>query len=103
MRIIDLLITSGMSSTITLIGVFTSQHLTRKSSKETNILREREEMYRMFRYGIDLVIKEKNIYGIDILKSLIESDLLQNKDEQIIDKLTTKLTYRTIGINDYNE
>lgn len=94
MHIIDLLITSGMSSTITLIGVFISQYTNRKSSIENNIWNKREETYKNIRWACEQATDNnlnKNTIGLAMLSSLVNSELLQKEDLEIIENMLDTL------------
>lgn len=79
----------------TIAGVVISQYFSRKSSKEIIILQQRNQIYDLFKYAIDLTEKEKissNIRGISILEELLESNLLQKGDKKIIKRIYTDIT-----------
>lgn len=93
------IITVG-SPFLALAGVLLGARLTRKSDRELDVWRHREETMRMVRWAVEQITSEDETSthaGVVTLRSLMRSELLQAEDYDLVASLTAAVTIDQVG------
>ena len=89
-----------MSPLLALGGVFLGSYLTRKSDRELDTWRHREETMRMVRWAVEQILEGEEAAtdaGVVTLRSLMRSELLQPEDYDLVAALTASVAIDRVG------
>ncbi|MEV0799049.1 hypothetical protein AB0I34_15215 [Kribbella sp. NPDC050281] len=89
-----------MSPLLALGGVFLGSYLTRKSDRELDVWRHREETMRMVRWAVEQILEGDEAgtdAGVVTLRSLMRSELLQAEDYDLVAALTASVAIDRVG------
>lgn len=92
------------SPLLALGGVVLGSWLTRKSDRELDVWRHREETMRMVRWAVEQILEGEEIgsgAGVVTLRSLMRSELLQPEDYELVAALTAAVAIDRIGPETY--
>jgi hypothetical protein len=93
-------IATVMSPLLALGGVALGAYLTRKSDRELDVWRHREETMRMVRWAVEQILAGDEAgtdAGVVTLRSLMRSELLQAEDYDLVAALTAAVAIDRIG------
>jgi hypothetical protein len=93
-----------LSPLLALGGVFLGSYLTRKSDRELDVWRHREETMRMVRWAVEQILEGEDAgtdAGVVTLRSLMRSELLQPEDYDLVAALTAAVAIDRIGASTY--
>jgi hypothetical protein len=93
-----------LSPLLALGGVMLGAYLTRKSDRELDTWRHREETMRMVRWAVEQILEGDDAgthAGVVTLRSLMQSELLQPEDYNMVANLTAALTIDQLGADAY--
>ncbi|TCC01862.1 hypothetical protein E0H45_41065 [Kribbella soli] len=93
-----------LSPLLALGGVFLGSYLTRKSDRELDVWRHREETMRMVRWAVEQILEGEDAgtdAGVVTLRSLMRSELLQPEDYDLVAALTAAVAIDRIGASAY--
>ena len=93
-------IVTVLSPLLALGGVALGAHLTRKSDRELDTWRHREETMRMVRWAVEQILDGDEAgtdAGVVTLRSLMRSELLQAEDYDLVAALTAAVAIDRIG------
>jgi hypothetical protein len=94
------------SPLLALGGVALGAYLTRKSDRELNVWRHREETMRMVRWAVEQIMDDDELgtdAGVVTLRSLMRSELLQPEDYDLVAQLTAAVAIDRVGPTTYSE
>lgn len=89
-----------LSPLLALGGVALGAYLTRKSDRELDVWRHREETMRMVRWAVEQILDGDEAgtdAGVVTLRSLMRSELLQPEDYDLVAALTAAVAIDRIG------
>ncbi|WP_238164527.1 hypothetical protein [Kribbella pittospori] len=89
-----------LSPLLALLGVFLGSYLTRKSDRELDVWRHREETMRMVRWAVEQILEGDESgteAGVVTLRSLMRSELLQAEDYDLVAALTASVAIDRVG------
>ena len=90
-----------LSPLLALGGVFLGSYLVRKSDRELDTWRHREETMRMVRWAVEQILDGEDNAGTDAgvvtLRSLMRSELLQAEDYDLVAALTAAVAIDRVG------
>lgn len=89
-----------LSPFLALGGVALGAYLTRKSDRELDVWRHREETMRMVRWAVEQILDGDEAgtdAGVVTLRSLMRSELLQPEDYDLVAALTAAVTIDRVG------
>jgi hypothetical protein len=95
-----------LSPFLALGGVALGAYLTRKSDRELDIWRHREETMRMVRWAVEQILDGDEAgtdAGVVTLRSLMRSELLQPEDYDLVAALTAAVAIDRVGQAAYAE
>ncbi|TDW14964.1 hypothetical protein [Kribbella kalugense] len=96
-----------LSPLLALGGVFLGSYLVRKSDRELDTWRHREETMRMVRWAVEQILDGEDDAGTDAgvvtLRSLMRSELLQPEDYDLVAALTAAVAIDRVGAAAYAE
>ncbi|WP_238161289.1 hypothetical protein [Kribbella antibiotica] len=87
-------------------GVALGAYLTRKSDRELDTWRHREETMRMVRWAVEQILDDDEAgtdAGVVTLRSLMRSELLQPEDYDLVAALTAAVAIDRVGAAAYAE
>ncbi|MER7243772.1 hypothetical protein [Kribbella sp. NPDC000426] len=94
-----------LSPLLALGGVFLGSYLVRKSDRELDTWRHREETMRMVRWAVEQILDGEDNAGTDAgvvtLRSLMRSELLQPEDYDLVAALTAAVAIDRVGAAAY--
>jgi hypothetical protein len=94
-----------LSPLLALGGVFLGSYLVRKSDRELDTWRHREETMRMVRWAVEQILDGADDAGTDAgvvtLRSLMRSELLQPEDYDLVAALTAAVAIDRVGAAAY--
>lgn len=93
-------IATVLSPFLALGGVALGAYLTRKSDRELDVWRRREETMRMVRWAVEQILDGDEAgtdAGVVTLRSLMRSELLQAEDYDLVAALTAAVAIDHIG------
>src|SRR5689334_8363617 len=94
-----------LSPLLALGGVFLGSYLVRKSDRELDTWRHREETMRMVRWAVEQILAGEDNAGTDAgvvtLRSLMRSELLQPEDYDLVAALTAAVAIDRVGAAAY--
>ncbi|WP_432889239.1 hypothetical protein ACQPYH_09800 [Kribbella sp. CA-245084] len=94
-----------LSPLLALGGVFLGSYLVRKSDRELDTWRHREETMRMVRWAVEQILDGADNAGTDAgvvtLRSLMRSELLQPEDYDLVAALTAAVAIDRVGAAAY--
>jgi hypothetical protein len=94
-----------LSPLLALGGVFLGSYLVRKSDRELDTWRHREETMRMVRWAVEQILAGEEDAGTDAgvvtLRSLMRSELLQPEDYDLVAALTAAVAIDRVGAAAY--
>jgi hypothetical protein len=94
-----------LSPLLALGGVFLGSYLVRKSDRELDTWRHREETMRMVRWAVEQILAGEDAGGTDAgvvtLRSLMRSELLQPEDYDLVAALTAAVAIDRVGAAAY--
>jgi hypothetical protein len=94
-----------LSPLLALGGVFLGSYLVRKSDRELDTWRHREETMRMVRWAVEQILDGEDDTGTDAgvvtLRSLMRSELLQPEDYDLVAALTAAVAIDRVGAAAY--
>lgn len=99
-------IATVLSPFLALGGVILGAYLTRKSDRELDVWRHREETMRMVRWAVEQILAGDEAgtdAGVVTLRSLMRSELLQPEDYDLVAALTAAVAIDRIGAAAYAE
>ncbi|NUR97821.1 MAG: hypothetical protein HOV67_21515 [Kribbellaceae bacterium] len=91
---------TALSPLLALGGVALGAYLTRKSDRELDTWRHREETMRMVRWAVEQILAGDEAgtdAGVVTLRSLMRSELLQPEDYDLVAALTAAVAIDRIG------
>ena len=89
-----------LSPFLALGGVALGAYLTRKSDRELDVWRHREETMRMVRWAVEQILEGEEAAtdaGVVTLRSLMRSELLQPEDYDLVAALTASVAIDRVG------
>jgi hypothetical protein len=89
-----------LSPFVALGGVVLGAYLTRKSDRELDVWRHREETMRMVRWAVEQILEGTDAgtdAGVVTLRSLMRSELLQPEDYDLVAALTASVAIDRVG------
>ena len=89
-----------LSPFLALGGVMLGAYLTRKSDRELDVWRHREETMRMVRWSVEQILEGSDAgtdAGVVTLRSLMRSELLQPEDYDLVAALTASVVIDRVG------
>ncbi|GAB2654405.1 hypothetical protein GCM10009743_33630 [Kribbella swartbergensis] len=89
-----------LSPFLALGGVVLGAYLTRKSDRELDVWRHREETMRMVRWAVEQILEGTDSgtdAGVVTLRSLMRSELLQPEDYDLVAALTAAVAIDRVG------
>jgi hypothetical protein len=95
-----------LSPLLALGGVALGAYLTRKSDRELDTWRHREETMRMVRWAVEQILEDDDVgtdAGVVTLRSLMRSELLQPEDYELVAALTAAVAIDRVGEATYAE
>lgn len=95
-----------LSPFLALGGVALGAYLTRKSDRELDVWRHREETMRMVRWAVEQILEGTDAgtdAGVVTLRSLMRSELLQPEDYDLVAALTAAVAIDRVGAAAYAE
>jgi hypothetical protein len=95
-----------LSPFLALGGVALGSYLTRKSDRELDTWRHREETMRMVRWAVEQILDGDDVgtdAGVVTLRSLMRSELLQPEDYDLVAALTAAVAIDRVGPTAYAE
>lgn len=93
-----------LSPLLALGGVVLGAYLTRKSDRELDTWRHREETMRMVRWAVEQILEGDEAgtdAGVVTLRSLMRSELLQPEDYDLVAALTAAVAIDRVGADAY--
>ncbi|MDX6251528.1 MAG: hypothetical protein QOF10_4888 [Kribbellaceae bacterium] len=99
-------IVTVLSPFLALGGVALGAYLTRKSDRELDTWRHREETMRMVRWAVEQILEGEEVgtdAGVVTLRSLMRSELLQPEDYDLVAALTAAVAIDRVGPAAYAE
>jgi hypothetical protein len=93
-------IVTVLSPLLALGGVVLGSYLTRKSDRELDVWRHREETMRMVRWAVEQILEGEEAAtdaGVVTLRSLMRSELLQPEDYDLVAALTASVAIDRVG------
>jgi hypothetical protein len=93
-----------LSPLLALGGVVLGSYLTRKSDRELDTWRHREETMRMVRWAVEQILEGEDAgtdAGVVTLRSLMRSELLQPEDYDLVAALTAAVAIDRVGADAY--
>jgi hypothetical protein len=94
-----------LSPMLALGGVLLGSYLVRKSDRELDTWRHREETMRMVRWAVEQILDGEDDAGTDAgvvtLRSLMRSELLQPEDYDLVAALTAAVAIDRVGAAAY--
>lgn len=93
-------IATVLSPFFALGGVALGAYLTRKSDRELDVWRHREETMRMVRWAVEQILEGEEVgtdAGVVTLRSLMRSELLQPEDYDLVAALTAAVAIDRVG------
>jgi hypothetical protein len=99
-------IATVLSPFLALGGVALGAYLTRKSDRELDTWRHREETMRMVRWAVEQILEGEEAgtdAGVVTLRSLMRSELLQPEDYDLVAALTAAVAIDRVGPAAYAE
>ncbi|MFI5695786.1 hypothetical protein ACIA58_28300 [Kribbella sp. NPDC051586] len=94
-----------LSPLLALGGVLLGSYLVRKSDRELDTWRHREETMRMVRWAVEQILDGEDDAGTDAgvvtLRSLMRSELLQPEDYDLVAALTAAVAIDRVGAAAY--
>jgi hypothetical protein len=93
-------IVTVLSPFLALGGVVLGSYLTRKSDRELDVWRHREETMRMVRWSVEQILEGTDAgtdAGVVTLRSLMRSELLQPEDYDLVAALTASVAIDRVG------
>jgi hypothetical protein len=97
-------IVTVLSPFLALGGVTLGAYLTRKSDRELDTWRHREETMRMVRWAVEQILEGEEAgtdAGVVTLRSLMKSELLQPEDYDLVAALTASVAIDRVGPTAY--
>jgi hypothetical protein len=97
-------IVTVLSPFLALGGVALGAYLTRKSDRELDTWRHREETMRMVRWAVEQILEGEEAgtdAGVVTLRSLMKSELLQPEDYDLVAALTASVAIDRVGPTAY--
>jgi hypothetical protein len=97
-------IVTVLSPFLALGGVALGAYLTRKSDRELDTWRHREETMRMVRWAVEQILEGEEAgtdAGVVTLRSLMRSELLQPEDYDLVAALTASVAIDRVGPTAY--
>jgi hypothetical protein len=97
---------AALSPVLALGGVALGSYLTRKSDRELDTWRHREETMRMVRWAVEQILEGEEAgtdAGVVTLRSLMRSELLQPEDYDLVAALTAAVAIDRVGPAAYAE
>ncbi|TWD82287.1 hypothetical protein FB561_3416 [Kribbella amoyensis] len=97
-------IVTVLSPFLALGGVVLGGYLTRKSDRELDVWRHREETMRMVRWSVEQILEGTDAgtdAGVVTLRSLMRSELLQPEDYDLVAALTASVAIDRVGADAY--
>lgn len=88
--------TAVLSGALAFVGAMVGHVLTRRSSKELDVWRRREETMRMLRWAADRAVAGGRLseIGVAALDALGKSELLQSEDQGLVDDVMSAVVAR---------
>ena len=93
-------VSTVLSPFLALGGVALGAYLTRKSDRELDTWRHREETMRMVRWAVEQILEGTEVgtdAGVVTLRSLMRSELLQPEDYDLVAALTAAVAIDRVG------
>jgi NADH:ubiquinone oxidoreductase subunit 5 (subunit L)/multisubunit Na+/H+ antiporter MnhA subunit len=93
-------IMAALSPMLVLGGVALGSYMVRKSDRELNTWRHREETMRMVRWAVEQILEGTDAgtdAGVVTLRSLMRSELLQPEDYELVAALTASVAIDRVG------
>jgi hypothetical protein len=93
-------IMAALSPLLVLGGVALGSYLVRKSDRELDTWRHREETMRMVRWAVEQILEGEPVgtdAGVVTLRSLMRSELLQPEDYDLVAALTASVAIDRVG------
>jgi hypothetical protein len=93
-------IMAALSPLLVLGGVALGSYMVRKSDRELNTWRHREETMRMVRWAVEQILEGDDAgtdAGVVTLRSLMRSELLQPEDYELVAALTASVAIDRVG------
>ena len=93
-------IMAALSPLLVLGGVALGSYMVRKSDRELNTWRHREETMRMVRWAVEQILEGTDAgtdAGVVTLRSLMRSELLQPEDYELVAALTASVAIDRVG------
>lgn len=97
-------IMAALSPLLVLGGVALGSYMVRKSDRELNTWRHREETMRMVRWAVEQILEGTDAgtdAGVVTLRSLMRSELLQPEDYELVAALTGSVAIDRVGLAAY--
>lgn len=97
-------IMAALSPLLVLGGVALGSWLVRKSDRELDTWRHREETMRMVRWAVEQILEGEPVgtdAGVVTLRSLMRSELLQPEDYDLVAALTASVAIDRVGPTAY--
>jgi hypothetical protein len=97
---------TALAPLLALGGVALGAYLTRKSDRELDTWRHREETMRMVRWAVEQILDDDAAgtdAGVVTLRSLMRSELLQPEDYDLVAALTAAVAIDRVGPAAYAE
>ena len=97
-------IMAALSPLLVLGGVALGSYMVRKSDRELNTWRHREETMRMVRWAVEQILEGEEAgtdAGVVTLRSLMRSELLQPEDYDLVAALTASVAIDRVGADAY--
>ena len=94
-------IMAALSPLLVLGGVALGSYMVRKSDRELNTWRHREETMRMVRWAVEQILEGTDAgtdAGVVTLRSLMRSELLQPEDYELVAALTGSVAIDRVGL-----
>lgn len=86
---------------LSFLAVLLGQWLTRRSARELDTWRRREETMRMVRWAVESVSAENatlGVAGLAVLTELMDSELLQDEDRSLVTTVTQMVSQVTAAL-----
>lgn len=97
-------VATALSPFVALGGVALGAYLTRKSDRELDVWRHREETMRMVRWVVEQILEGEEVgtdAGVVTLRALMRSELLQPEDYELVAALTAAVAIDRVGQETY--
>lgn len=84
------------------LGVLAGQWITRRSARELDVWRRREETMRLLRWAVESAASEDKVVlseaGLAVLEALVSAELLQPEDRSMVQSVSAVVRRATDGM-----